>query len=74
MTLDFILAERCRELYWEGTRRSDLIRFNQFTDQGTWSWKGGVLAGTTTESFKALYPIPSAELNANPNLTQNTGY
>ncbi|MEL7123523.1 MAG: RagB/SusD family nutrient uptake outer membrane protein, partial [Bacteroidota bacterium] len=27
LTLDFILDERSRELYWEATRRTDLIRF-----------------------------------------------
>lgn len=74
MTLDFILAERARELYWEGHRRQDLIRFDRFSDQGVWSWKGGVQAGTVTESFRDLYPLPGSELLANPNLDQNPGY
>jgi hypothetical protein len=68
------MAERSRELYWESHRRTDLIRFNQFSENGVWPWKGGIIQGTTTESFRDLYPIPSADIIANPNLTQNAGY
>ena len=39
-----------------------------------WQWKGGAAAGTSTESFRNLYPLPASELAANPNLTQNPGY
>ena len=74
MTLPFILDERSRELLWEGFRRQDLIRFGQFTDATVWSWKGGVPAGKVTEAFRNLYPIPSNELSANPNIHQNPGY
>jgi len=75
LTLDFILDERVRELYWEGHRRVDLIRFGQFTDGTyTWPWKGGVKEGRSTESFRNIFPIPASDMAANPNLTQNTGY
>jgi hypothetical protein len=74
LTLDFILAERARELYWEGHRRQDLIRYDRFTDNGVWVFKGGVQAGRTTEAFRDLYPLPASELEANPNLDQNPGY
>jgi hypothetical protein len=75
LTLDFILDERSRELYWEGYRRTDLIRFAKFTGSAyLWPWKGKVAAGTTTESFRDLYPIPSNDLGANPTLKQNPGY
>jgi hypothetical protein len=74
LTLDFILAERGRELLWEGHRRQDLIRFGQFSTGGIWAWKGNVLAGKLTQAFKDLYPLPASELIANPNLKQNTGY
>ncbi|TAI49579.1 RagB/SusD family nutrient uptake outer membrane protein [Flagellimonas allohymeniacidonis] len=71
---DFILDERSRELYWECHRRTDLIRFGQFSSQGIWPWKGNVPEGRTTESFRDLYPIPVADVIANPNITQNDGY
>jgi hypothetical protein len=74
LTLDFILDERSRELYWECHRRQDLIRFGQFSDQGVWQWKGNVFLGTTTESFRDIMPIPSTDLGINTNLEQNTGY
>jgi hypothetical protein len=75
LTLDFILDERARELYWEGHRRTDLIRYNKFTTADyLWPWKGRTPEGTATGSFRNLYPIPSADLSANPNLKQNTGY
>lgn len=75
MTLDFILAERGRELMWEAHRRTDLIRFDRFTGGSyLWTWKGDVLAGRATEAYRNLYPIPANELVANPNLKQNPGY
>lgn len=75
INLDLILNERGRELYWEGTRRTDLVRYGRFTDGNyVWPWKGGVAEGTSTPSFRNILPIPSTDLNANPNLTQNPGY
>ncbi len=75
LTLDFILNERARELYWEATRRTDLIRFGKFTGGDyLWPWKGGVKAGIATDSKYNLYPIPSSDITANTNLTQNPGY
>jgi hypothetical protein len=74
LDLNFIIDERSRELYWECHRRTDLIRFNQFSDNGVWQWKGGVQQGTTTESFRDLMPLPATDLGINTNLNQNTGY
>ncbi|WP_299991554.1 RagB/SusD family nutrient uptake outer membrane protein [uncultured Pontibacter sp.] len=75
LTLDFIINERARELKWEGHRRTDLIRFNRFTSATyVWPWKGAVPEGRGVEEFRRLYPIPSTDLTANPNLTQNPGY
>ncbi|MGB7842830.1 MAG: RagB/SusD family nutrient uptake outer membrane protein [Salinimicrobium sp.] len=74
ISLNFLLNERGRELYWEGHRRTDLIRFNRFTENGVWAWKGDVPQGTTTAAFRNLYPIPASDLGVNTNLTQNTGY
>ncbi len=75
LTLDFILDERLRELLWEGHRRTDLVRFGQFTDGNyRWPWKGGVPEGTAVDACRDLYPVPSQDLNANPNLKQNDCY
>ena len=75
IALQDILDERGRELYWEGHRRTDLIRFNQFTSGSyVWPWKGGVLSGTGVSSNYSLLPIPQNNIIANPNLTQNPGY
>ncbi len=75
LNLPFILDERARELYWECHRRTDLVRFGQFTDGPyVWPFKGGTLEGTQTPAFRDVFPIPAADLGANPNLQQNTGY
>ena len=75
LTLDFILDERARELYWEGLRRTDLIRYNKFTTADyLWSLKGGAASGVAVPDYRNLYPIPQDALTANENLRQNTGY
>ncbi|MBW6480469.1 MAG: RagB/SusD family nutrient uptake outer membrane protein [Bacteroidales bacterium] len=75
LTLDFILDERARELYWEGHRRTDLIRFGSFTgDNYLWSWKGNIQEGAPTNSKFNIFPIPFSDTSANPNLVQNDGY
>ena len=67
--LQFILDERARELYHEGYRRTDLIRFDQFTtNKYIWQWKGGTHDGQAVDSKYNIYPIPNTELTANPNL------
>ena len=73
--LQFIIDERARELYWEASRRTDLIRFGMFTTSAyLWPWKGKVAEGTATNDRYNLFPIPSADITANPNLIQNEGY
>ncbi|MCQ2177864.1 MAG: RagB/SusD family nutrient uptake outer membrane protein, partial [Bacteroidales bacterium] len=75
LNLQNIIDERGRELYLEGFRRQDLIRFDMFTtDKYMWEFKGGVKDGKAVDSHLNLYPIPSADLNANGNLKQNPGY
>lgn len=70
-----ILNERERELYWEGQRRTDLIRFGLFTG-GTylWEWKNNAENGAATNERYNLYPIPQTDMQANGGLTQNPGY
>ncbi len=74
--LNFIRDEWAREFYFEGRRRIDLIRFNNFggVSNYNWDWKGGDAAGTTFSSIYNIYPIPVSEINANDNIKQNTGY
>lgn len=72
--LAFILDERARELHWEGHRRQDLIRFGKYTTGYNWAWKGNSLNGTSIDEKYKLFPIPNNSLQANHNLTQNTGY
>lgn len=66
VTLDVLLDERGRELYWEGWRRQDLIRFGKFLN----AWQEKPQSGPE----RLLFPIPNQQLSVNPNLVQNTGY
>lgn len=75
LTLPYIIQERGRELFWECLRRTDLIRFNQFTTNTyLWAWKGGIQGGTAVDTKYNIFPIPSTDLSSNPNLKQNAGY
>jgi hypothetical protein len=66
LTLDNLIDERGRELYWEGWRRNDLIRFGKYL--AAWQEK------PASDAKRLLFPIPARSLAANPNLTQNPGY
>ena len=75
LTLDNIIDERGRELYLEGVRRQDLIRFGLFTsDKYLWEFKGGVQDGQAVDDHFNLFPLTSGDVNANGKLTQNPGY
>jgi hypothetical protein len=65
-TLLSILDERGRELYIEGWRRNDQIRFGTYT--APWALKDA------SEDFRTLFPIPATAVASNPNLEQNPGY
>jgi hypothetical protein len=75
-SLNNILDERGRELYHECVRRTDLIRFGQFTGSSyVWTLKGGNDAGTSIESYRNLYPLPADVVSIyGASMTQNTGY
>lgn len=62
-----LLAERGRELYMEGHRRTDMIRFGVFNDPVE-------ERASASAAHKVVYPIPTVSLSSNPNLKQNFGY
>jgi len=66
MTADQFLAERGREMFQEASRRTDLIRFGRWGE--SW-WEKGASA-----DYRTIFPIPTEQLTANPNLSQNPGY
>lgn len=68
LTLKDIENERAREFIWEGHRRRDMIRFGTYFT-GTWKFKIA-----ETPDWRGIYPIPSQQINANPNLKQNPNY
>jgi len=74
LDLDWIIDERSRELFWEGHRRTDLVRFNRFTSGPSWEWRGGTFAGTSVSPHFNIYPLPITDIMANPNLRQNPGF
>ncbi|MDB5207281.1 MAG: RagB/SusD family nutrient uptake outer membrane protein [Flavisolibacter sp.] len=75
LTLQTVLDERGRELYWEGHRRTDLIRYGLLTTNTyLWQWKGGVANGTGADTKYNIFPIPATVRTANSNLEQNAGY
>jgi hypothetical protein len=66
ITLDELYNERGREMFAEASRRTDAIRF------GKWNlpwWEK-----QASQPFRALFPIPQNQINANPALKQNPGY
>ncbi len=75
-TLDEICDEWCREFYFEGRRRMDLVRFGNFggSTSYNWQWKGSAYAGRNFEAYRNVFAIPTTDLTANPNLVQNEGY
>lgn len=66
LTADILLDERGREMFYEGVRRQDMIRFGVFGNPTQW------MPGSAP-SYQ-LWPIPQSQINANPNLDQNPGY
>lgn len=75
-SLSDICDEWSREFYFEGMRRTTLVRFKRFAGSVNynWSWKGGVLQGRNIDSHYKLFAIPADDINSNKNLTQNPGY
>jgi hypothetical protein len=75
ISLSDLIDERAREMQWEATRRTDLIRFGLFSGSSyVWPFKGGDVAGVSIDPYLELYPIPTSDIILNPNLIQNPGY
>ena len=75
-TLNDILNEWCKEFYFEGRRRVDLVRFNKFGGNVNynWAWKGGELNGRNFAATRNIFAIPNSDITVNTNLKQNPGY
>ncbi len=71
---DFLMAERARELMWEGHRRTDLIRYGKWISGYNWTYKGGKFEGVDLPPHFNIFPMPYIELTANLDLVQNPGY
>ncbi len=76
ITKDWLMKERARELYWEGHRRTDLIRFGLYnTDKYIWPYKGSdASTGRAFAEYMTVFAIPPTELATNDLLYQNYGY
>jgi hypothetical protein len=76
LTLQNIIDEWAREFFFEGRRRMDLIRFNQFggVTNYNWDWKNGLDVGENFDDHYNIFPIPATDINANSNLIQNPEY
>lgn len=69
LTMDQLLKERSWELYFEGYRRQDLVRWGKFV-RGTWEFYNR----SNENDSRNVFPIPQSQINANQNLKQNPGY
>lgn len=81
LTYSWLLDERSRELWSENWRRSDLIRFDCYTNNYTWDFKGympnqpGNFYGKADVDDKYnLFAIPQDDIRYNHNLTQNPNF
>ncbi|PWU01749.1 MAG: hypothetical protein C5B52_06945 [Bacteroidetes bacterium] len=74
--LNDIYLERRKELAFEGQRYWDLVRLNKdvVRDNSTGNYQPFVPLTLQVSSPKRIFPIPKAELNVNPAVTQNPGY
>ncbi|MDE6703778.1 MAG: RagB/SusD family nutrient uptake outer membrane protein [Muribaculaceae bacterium] len=73
LTLETLQDERCRELYTENCRRTDLIRYGKWLSGYTWNWKAGVAEGANLPERCLLYPLPASIVTL-AGYTQNPGY
>jgi hypothetical protein len=74
LTLPNLLAERGREMAWEGCRRTDLIRFEVADGVKYFTGARTPAKGVDPDTHTFIYPIPQAQKISNPKLVQNPGY
>lgn len=74
-TINDILDEWSREFYFEGRRRTDLIRHGKYggNNNYNWTWKAGSHDGRNFAETRNVFAIPSVVITAN-GFTQNPGY
>lgn len=74
--LNDIRDEWAKEFWFEGRRRTDLVRFHSFGGQTEYKWDfmHGVQKGEKFDADRNIFGLPSADLANNPNLKQNPGY
>lgn len=70
---DKLIAERGREMFWEQTRRQDLIRFAG-TEGGETKYNDPWQFKDVSGAYRNVGPIPRGQLETNSNLVQNPGY
>lgn len=66
------LDERMRELFYEFTRRQDLLRFEG--EEGKTRWNDSWKFKEVTQPYRNVGPIPQGQLETNTALVQNPGY
>jgi hypothetical protein len=74
LTLDYILAERARELSWEGWRRQDLIRYEVASGKLYFGAARTPDKSPDPDGHYRIFPIPLIQMTSNPKLVQNPGY
>jgi len=74
--LSAIRDQWAKEFWFEGRRRTDLVRFNSYGGQSDykWEWMGNVQNGQKFAAERNIFGIPYADITNNTNLKQNAGY
>lgn len=65
--LDAVKIERKQEMFFEATRRQDMIRWGIYNTPWDCAWKLDIIS-----SDNSLFPIPKKQLDSNPNLSLPT--
>ncbi len=73
-SMNELCDEWCREFYFEGRRRVDLIRFGKYGGNSdyVWAWKGGAKNGRNFDAYKNVFAIPADQVKGS--IKQNPGY